>query len=165
MDYSRLAPMPENPLDRLAYFNSLKDLINAEKDKIRAWHQNGAGGREVIQVHTRLMDEVILYLVDSLVALDKYADASPLKELTVIAVGGYGRGELNPCSDIDLLFFRPKNIKAFHRRFYSGPDVRALGHRPGYRPKRSHYGGLPFFGETGPDDQNFDDRDPVPDRQ
>jgi [protein-PII] uridylyltransferase len=111
MDYSRLAPLPEDPLDRLPYFNSFKALISAEKDKIRAWHQNGAGGREVIQVHTGLMDEVIKYLVDSLVALEKYADASPLKELTVIAVGGYGRGELNPCSDIDLLFLRPKNIK------------------------------------------------------
>jgi [protein-PII] uridylyltransferase len=111
MDYSQLPPLPEDPLDRLPYFQSLKNLITSEKDKIRAWHQNGAGGREVIQVHTRLMDDIIMYLVDSLVALDKYANASPLKELTVIAVGGYGRGELNPCSDIDLLFLRPKNIK------------------------------------------------------
>lgn len=74
------------------------------------WHRRGAGGREVIQAHTGLIDEALRHIITSLASNESYARFPILKEFALIAVGGYGRGEMNPASDIDLLFLRPKNI-------------------------------------------------------
>ena len=77
-------------------------------DEVRAelWqrHQAGGGGLEIVKDFTAAVDELIR-------ALYRYADTGQGRRfprlnqrLAVIARGGYGRGELNPYSDIDLVF-------------------------------------------------------------
>lgn len=111
IDFSPVQNIPKDPRERLEFFTAFKSLIKGEKDKIRAWHRSGAGGREVIQAHTCLIDEVIRHLIDTLATVKPYSGGNTQEEFALVAVGGYGRGELNPCSDIDLLFLRPAKIK------------------------------------------------------
>ena len=117
IDFSTVENIPEDPKQRLAYFNSFKELIQREKDQIKNWHRSGAGGREVIQSQTSLIDEVLRHVLLSMDRLEQYKSTPVLEDFCLIAVGGYGRGELNPLSDIDLLFLLPQNPKPLTETF------------------------------------------------
>lgn len=70
--------------------------LHEEETLIRSAHFSGANGSEVVQRRTALIDRTLrdihLHLCKS--------GPMPLQ----IAVGGYGRGELNPYSDIDVMY-------------------------------------------------------------
>lgn len=74
----------------------IKAFLTEEEALIRSAHFGGAGGNEVVQRRTALIDRVLRAMYLPLTA------STPMPVL--IAVGGYGRGELNPFSDIDILF-------------------------------------------------------------
>ena len=63
---------------------------------IRDAHVAGADGSQVVQRRTALVDRVLRELHGRLTT------SGPMPGL--IATGGYGRGELNPQSDIDIMF-------------------------------------------------------------
>jgi [protein-PII] uridylyltransferase len=73
----------------------LKAMLDEEGAVIRAAHFSGANGSEVVQQRTGLIDRVLR------LAYGRFR-VSPMPAL--VAIGGYGRGELNPHSDIDIMF-------------------------------------------------------------
>ena len=117
IDFSQVKNIPPDPRERLPYFQAFKKLLSTEKEKIKGWHRSGTGGREIIQAHTSLIDEVIRHVLLSMTQLEAYAEASVLEDFSLIAVGGYGRGELNPLSDIDLLFLLPEKPRPLTENF------------------------------------------------
>ncbi|HXM33440.1 MAG TPA: nucleotidyltransferase domain-containing protein, partial [Chthoniobacterales bacterium] len=82
-------------------------FVKIEEHRVRLRHQSGGGGREICALRVELLD-VVLRHIFALVAgfVEKQKAVSPL---TVIALGGYGRGELNPFSDVDVMFLHDKN--------------------------------------------------------
>lgn len=117
LDFSSVRNIPADPKVRLDYFRTFKDLIEREQQKIKEWHRTGAGGREVIQALTGLIDEVIRQVVKTLSELDAYQAKNLTDTFALVAVGGYGRGELNPGSDIDLLFLLQRKMNSTLDRF------------------------------------------------
>ena len=67
-------------------------------------HRAGASGGEIVSAYTAMMDQLIIHLFDA--ASRDYILHYPGLNLrcALVAQGGYGRRELNPNSDIDLLF-------------------------------------------------------------
>ena len=73
-------------------------------DELAKQHAAGASGAMVVVLYTRHIDRLIQYLFAAATQLYTRRNPRLNQRCTVLAQGGYGRGELNPYSDIDLLF-------------------------------------------------------------
>jgi [protein-PII] uridylyltransferase len=95
-------------LDRSAFVAPLKVALTAGRAEIRRRFEATGDGAATIREQCFLIDQLIRALFD-LVTQVIYPLPNPTsgERLAIIAVGGYGRGELAPYSDIDLLFLLP----------------------------------------------------------
>ncbi len=77
----------------------LRQEIRAGQQALREVYAREQNAPELLRLRSRQVDEVLTKLWN---ALDFPAS------IALLAVGGYGRGRLFPCSDIDLLILLPK---------------------------------------------------------
>src|SRR5436190_19611044 len=88
------------PAQELARY---KRFLKVESHRLKLLHRAGAGGREICRGRAALIDILLRSLWD---ASKKMLSAQAQKEfpsVSLVALGGYGRGELNPHSDIDFM--------------------------------------------------------------
>ncbi len=94
-------------LDGLApaeHLGRYKAFLKVESHRLKLMHRAGAGGREVCQARSLLADVLIGHLWSiAKGSLSPQAQAE-FPPLALVALGGYGRGELNPLSDLDIMF-------------------------------------------------------------
>ena len=87
----------------------IKQAFQQGRDKIQ--HQveaEGLSGLAAARALSALQDAIIQVIYDFAVKHVYYAqNPSSAERIAIVATGGYGRGELAPGSDIDLLFVRP----------------------------------------------------------
>ena len=111
--------MPEQPSPANS-LNALQTILDAQlpasetsalamgyiqdQDKIiHAHHDAGAGGIETAEARAAMVDSLLGVLFKAAIA--RQSDDAP--GLALLAQGGYGRGRLNPGSDLDVLFLLP----------------------------------------------------------
>src|SRR5438067_4145640 len=87
-----------------------KKFLKIENHRLRLKHYAGGGGREIAAQRAELLDIVLRHLFDSAVAKSGGAKAK-LSALSLVAIGGYGRGELNPFSDVDIMFLHDTSLR------------------------------------------------------
>jgi [protein-PII] uridylyltransferase len=87
-----------------------KKFLKVEEHRLRLKHQAGGGGREICGRRAELVD-VLLQYVFGAAATATHGNGQSGIALALIALGGYGRGELNPFSDIDVMLLHHQGKK------------------------------------------------------
>jgi [protein-PII] uridylyltransferase len=98
-DAGRASFVEKRPL----YLAASKHYLHFYREKIRDHHRGGASGEWVVKTITAMSDALINKLFHCSTE-DQGSTGKNREYLTLLAIGGYGRGELNPYSDIDLMF-------------------------------------------------------------
>lgn len=77
-----------------------KKFLKIEEHRLRLKHQAGGGGREICARRVDLIDVLLRHVF---AAATQTAESRVVSPLALVALGGYGRRELNPFSDVDVM--------------------------------------------------------------
>jgi [protein-PII] uridylyltransferase len=121
-DAAERLPLPpgREPADELARY---KSFLKVESHRLKMLHRAGAGGLEICRARAHVLDVFIRHAWEALRQGPLLAELPRLPAFAIVATGGYGRGELNPHSDIDVMFLHDGSL---HVRGRTHPVLQAL---------------------------------------
>jgi [protein-PII] uridylyltransferase len=93
----------------------LRGHLQTAYDELRSRHEDGASGAESVRRHAAFMDGVVRFLFRA-ADIDVRATGHPRTPLVLVALGGYGRGELHPSSDLDLMLIHDGEVTPYVQR-------------------------------------------------
>jgi [protein-PII] uridylyltransferase len=102
--------------ERQQQADAFKKFLKIETERLRIRHRFGLGGVEIARGRSYLIDMVVCRACQ-LAAADLHSSEAELNNYAVIALGGYGRRELSPFSDVDLLFLHTGSRATEAKRF------------------------------------------------
>lgn len=88
-----------------------KKFLKIEEHRLRLKHQAGGGGREICARRADLIDVLLRHLFAAAGAVAREKTSTTEIPVALIGLGGYGRGELNPFSDVDVMVLHRPNGK------------------------------------------------------
>lgn len=91
----------QGKLDTKELLDLYKRFLKVEEHRILLQHKSGGGGRQICGLRASLIDIVLRHLLQLALPESGRKNTPPI---AIVALGGYGRAELNPCSDVDIMF-------------------------------------------------------------
>ncbi|HXU75102.1 MAG TPA: [protein-PII] uridylyltransferase [Methylomirabilota bacterium] len=107
---ARLALPPGRlPSQELARY---KTFLKIETHRLKMLHRAGGGGLEVCRGRAAMLDVLLRYLWETAKGSLSEQAQKEFPQVSLVAIGGYGRAELNPHSDIDFMFLHNRQVSA-----------------------------------------------------
>jgi [protein-PII] uridylyltransferase len=97
-----------SPEERLVF---LKTRLANANEELHRRHLTGEAGIAHTELRSAMIDELIIAIYQSFLKKDE-----DLTEISLVANGGYGRGMMNPGSDVDLFFLTSVPSKKVSKR-------------------------------------------------
>jgi [protein-PII] uridylyltransferase len=85
-------------------------FLKVETHRLKMLHRAGGGGVEICRARAAIIDILLRYLWDGAKQTLSEAAQKSFPDLALIAIGGFGRAELNPFSDIDFMFLHSGQV-------------------------------------------------------
>jgi len=89
-----------------------KGFLKVGTHRLKMLHRAGSGGLEICQMRSEILDLVLRQLWQTARRTLSEQAQKEFPRLALVAIGGFGRGELNPHSDVDFMFLHQGQIAA-----------------------------------------------------
>jgi [protein-PII] uridylyltransferase len=96
-----------------------RDTLASGLGSLKVLHDGGAPGQVSVHAHARLMDGILKALF-RLASGDAAAEGLTPTPVVLVALGGFGRGELHPSSDIDVMVIYDGELSPYVQRLTQG---------------------------------------------
>lgn len=103
-----------------------RSFIKVETHRLKILHRSGGGGIEVCRARAAMMDEMLRHLMDAIHGEAGMEFQRSAPTLALVAIGGYGRSELNPASDIDIMLLHNGEVTGGRARPYLATVIDTL---------------------------------------
>jgi [protein-PII] uridylyltransferase len=100
-------PPGRQPVQELARY---KAFLKVETHRLKLHHRAGTGGLEICHARAAILDALLRHLWEAAKAGLSEQGRKEFPQLALVAIGGYGRAELNPHSDIDIMFLHNRQV-------------------------------------------------------
>ena len=92
-----------------------KQFLKVESARLKMLHRAGDSGREVCRARAVVLDALHRHILEALINTLPDDARRGLPRYSLVAIGGYGRAELNPHSDIDIMLLHTGDSAAAAR--------------------------------------------------
>jgi [protein-PII] uridylyltransferase len=89
-----------------------KAFLKVETHRLKIGHRAGGSGLTICRARAAMLDVLVRYLWETAKATLSQQAQKEFPSMALVAIGGYGRAELNPHSDIDILFLHDRQVAA-----------------------------------------------------
>jgi [protein-PII] uridylyltransferase len=93
--------------DKLAAY---KSFLKVQTHRLKIEHRAGADGRKICEGRAAILDALLRHLWEAAKASLSPQAQKEFPAIALVAIGGYGRAELNPHSDIDFMFLHDGQV-------------------------------------------------------
>ncbi len=99
--------LPDPPTDPAEQLGRFREYLARSNEWINRYHRTGGSGLRIVNCRSIAMDVLLERLYDLACHRVREAHGGQCPEVALLALGGYGRAELCPFSDVDIMFLYP----------------------------------------------------------